>query len=60
VNTLLTHLEEPDVTILRDAINDPDTWNAWALHKALKERQIILNDKAIKKHREGGCSCSRI
>jgi hypothetical protein len=57
VNKLLENLDEPDVTILRDAINDSETWNAWALHKALKERNIILNDKAIKKHREGTCSC---
>jgi len=57
VDKLLKQLDEPDVTILRDAINDPETWNPWALHQALKERKIFLNDKAIKKHREGKCSC---
>lgn len=54
-----SELDDSDRKILDDALADEKTWSAYALSKALIGRGIIVQDKAIKKHRDGLCICSR-
>jgi len=51
-------LSDKDAQIFWDAISDPDTWSAHGLHRSLKERGLLVTDKAIKKHRRNECGCS--
>jgi len=59
VRTLLEELPEDDGKIFSNAVDD-HTWAAWGLHQALKVRGIRVTDKAIKRHREGDCSCRHL
>ena len=52
-------LDDNDKKILDDALADTQTWSHYGLSQALINRGIKIFDKAIKKHREGTCSCSK-
>jgi hypothetical protein len=60
VRTAVDKLEPADQKILLEAVADYETWTANALMAALKRRGVTVGDKAIRKHREGVCSCSKI
>ena len=59
VIVIRSELDEPDKKILDEALADEKTWSAYALSKALIGRGLVVQDKAIKKHRDGLCVCSR-
>jgi len=59
VRDTLDKLDEADKKILLEAVADTDTWTANGLMTALKRRGVTMGDKAIRKHREGVCSCSK-
>lgn len=60
VRTIAKQLEDKDVEHFLTAINDKEAWTAWALHLALKSKGIQVTDKAIRRHRDRDCSCSRL
>jgi hypothetical protein len=61
VRTLLNTLDESDQAILVNALAaDITVWGHVALQNALRERDIILLEQAIRKHRARRCSCERV
>lgn len=57
VRLLLKSLSEEDQEVLGAAVNDAQRWPARTLQNSLKERNVILTDLTITKHRKGFCSC---
>lgn len=53
-------LSETDLKILDEALADKETWSAYSLSVALINRGIKVQDKPIRKHRDGSCQCSKI
>ncbi len=59
VGTTLKSLEQVDREILEEALADWQKWSSYSLSQALAKRGVNIYDKAIRKHREGICSCSK-
>lgn len=57
VGKALAELEQSDSRILQEAINDIDKWTSYGLSVVLKERGLVIHDKAIRNHRAKGCQC---
>lgn len=57
VGQALANLEQSDSRILQEALDDVDKWSGYGLSTALKERGLVLHDKAIRNHRAKGCQC---
>lgn len=57
VRSLNETLEEKDRVIFQYALDDTDSWKAKTLSRALRDRNIIISDDAISRHRRGQCSC---
>lgn len=60
VRELYETLEKADSDILRFAIESKDQWPAKTLSNALRERDVMLSDLAITKHRNNRCSCGKL
>lgn len=58
VRTILDGLDAEDVKILVDALWNEALWPARTLQIALREREIIVSDISIGRHRKGQCSCA--
>lgn len=59
VRTVLATLNAADKKILVDAVMD-QSWGMSTLELALAAKGITLGQGAIKRHRFGSCSCSKI
>lgn len=59
VRTIKDQLELNDRIRLEAALRD-ENFAAWALHQALKSKGIQVTDRAIRRHRDRDCSCSRL
>lgn len=57
VRELYETLEKADSDIMRQAVNNLESWPAKTLSNALRERDVIVSDLAITKHRNNRCSC---
>jgi hypothetical protein len=51
------HLDDEDRKIFLDAINDSETWSAYALDIELRKRGIVCTNDTIMMHRRGVCKC---
>ena len=51
------HLDDEDRKIYLKAIEDRETWSAYALEIALKQRGIFVSNDMIGLHRKGACRC---
>ena len=60
VQVLFEKLDDGDKKILSNAMEDARTWTPYGLEQALKKRGLTLNEKAIRKHRDKACHCSRV
>lgn len=58
VRELYTTLEVADAKLLRQYIDDEQTWTSGTLARALRRRGVVIDPKVIKRHREKYCSCS--
>jgi hypothetical protein len=59
VRNVLATLDAADQKILIAAVMD-ETWKMSTLESALANKGITLGQGAIKRHRFGSCSCSKI
>lgn len=50
-------LDDEDRKIFLDAINDSETWSAYALDLELRKRGIVCTNDTIMMHRRGVCKC---
>jgi hypothetical protein len=57
VRTYYETLEPSDAKLLRQYVDDVDGWNSWALSKALRNKDVILDSKVITRHRDKHCTC---
>ena len=57
VRSTLQQLEPADAKILEQALADQMTWPAKTLQIALRDRNVIISDISIGRHRKGQCSC---
>lgn len=60
VRELYETLEKADSDILRQAVDNPEAWAAKTLSNALRERDVVLSDLGITKHRNNRCSCGKL
>ena len=54
---IANQLDKADRKVYLDAIADTDTWSAYALEIALKQRGIFVSNDMIGLHRKGACRC---
>jgi len=59
VRTVMQTLDADDTKILLAALDNPK-WNDNQLVKALAEKEIFIDNKAMKLHRTTKCSCRLI
>lgn len=59
VNQIREELSETDRKIFDDALEDRAKWTPYSLSQALMKRGVKIQDKPIRKHREGTCTCSK-
>lgn len=57
VRTILSELDAKDAAILTEALKDQKAYPHSYLSKRLKERDIMISDIVIARHRQGICSC---
>jgi len=57
VRTVASELDLDDSQRLWDAINDSNTWSAYALSSSLSKLGLRISVNSILRHRNGGCSC---
>jgi len=57
VARIAQQLDEADRQIYLDAIGDTETWSAYALEIALKQRGISVSNDMLMLHRKGACRC---
>lgn len=60
VRELYETLDKTDAEILRQAIGAVESWAAKTLSNALRERDVVLSDLSITKHRNNRCSCGKL
>lgn len=51
------HLDKADRKTYFNAIDDTETWSAYALEIELKQRGIYVSNDMINLHRKGACRC---
>ena len=59
VERTASELSPEDAKILWAAIDDPKTWSAKGLEKALAQRGLRITDGVITRHRNKACWCYR-
>jgi hypothetical protein len=59
VRTTLSQLDEADAENLQKALNNT-AWANHALSEALRKKQLFIDDKILKRHRENQCSCKLV
>jgi hypothetical protein len=57
VGNIADHLDDEDRKTYLEAIDDRETWSAYALEIALKQRGIFVSNDMIGLHRKGACRC---
>ncbi len=57
VRTSHEELEGKDKDLFMQYINDTDSWPSHTLAKALAARGLVIDPKAIQRHRESQCTC---
>jgi hypothetical protein len=57
VGRIAEHLDDEDRKTYLEAIDDRETWSAYALEIALKQRGIVVSNDMIGLHRKGACRC---
>jgi hypothetical protein len=57
VARIAQHLDKADRDTYLSAIDDTETWSAYALEIALKQRGIFVSNDMIGLHRKGACRC---
>ena len=57
VARIAQHLDAADRETYLQAIADTETWSAYGLEIALKQRGIVISNDAIGLHRKGACRC---
>lgn len=56
VKTVLIDLDAKDQKILTEAVMNPE-WPINTLENSLREVNVVLSGKSIKRHRTKACSC---
>lgn len=57
VARIAQHLDKADRKTYFNAIDDTETWSAYALEIELKQRGIYVSNDMINLHRKGACRC---
>lgn len=57
IRSLYETLEPNDSKLLRQYVDDEETWTSWGLAAGLSQRGIRIDHKTIKRHRDKICSC---
>lgn len=59
VRTYYETLDATDAKLLRQYIDDENSWNCNALARALRVKEVIIDAKVIRRHRDNLCSCEK-
>ena len=59
VRTTLTQLDKSDADIFQKAL-DNTAWTNHTLSNTLAAKEIFIDDKILKRHRTGQCSCKLV
>jgi hypothetical protein len=57
IRTIRDELDKNDAVLFMQYINDTDGWPSHTLARALTSRGVIIDPKAITRHRLNHCTC---
>ena len=60
VRTYYETLEPTDSKLLRQYMDDVETWKPAVLSRSLLEFDILIDPKVIARHRSGMCTCKQL